>query len=115
VEPGAVEDGRSSQLVDLPHHQVEPLIAVEVVALAPSGDYARLCCTRGSVREPTERVDERLVHTDHIVAASATRQRARPPVFVPMLHFMSRVGHRPLAVIRGEPWPAGTNYWSDVV
>ncbi len=65
---------------------VETLVAVEVIALAPRGEYTRLYRARGSAREPTERVDERLVNTDHVVAGAAARQLARRPVFVPVLH-----------------------------
>jgi hypothetical protein len=65
---------------------VQTLVAVEVIALAPRGEYTRLYRARGSAREPTERVDERLVYTDHVVAGAAARQLARRPVFVPVLH-----------------------------
>lgn len=64
----------------------ETLVAVEVVALALRSEHARLDRTGGSAYQTSECVDERLVHTDHIVAGGAARQRARPSLFFPVLH-----------------------------
>jgi hypothetical protein len=64
----------------------ETLVAVEVVALALRSEHARLDRTGGSAYERSERMDERLVHTNHIVAGGAARPSARPPLFVPVLH-----------------------------
>jgi hypothetical protein len=64
----------------------ETLVAVEVVALAVSSEHTRLDRTRGSARQRSEGVDERLVHTDHIVALGAARHGVRTPLFVPVWH-----------------------------
>ena len=64
----------------------ETLVAVEVVARAARSEHARLDRTGGSARQHSEGVNERLVHTDHIVAGGAARQGVRPPHFVRVSH-----------------------------